>query len=1158
MNPSRLQLRFVIGRAGSGKTAYVLDRVRRLAAEDPDGPPLIVLVPEQATFLTEQALLQGGGGDPLGATIRARVFSFERLASFLFAQVPVSPLPRLNDAHRSALMASIVARLRRASDKDRGRLVFARGVEEPLMRMVSEMKEQRIAPHELEVIARRLREAGNGAVAAKLEQLAAVAEVYQEAIRDRFQDPEESLSQLRHLIRRGTVLQGARLFVDGFTHFTPVDLEVLRGLISRCTESEIALTMPPEVFAKIQQGGAPNVHSPFFPIEEIAQRLLAIAAEESVPVGEPVVLPESGQHTRFRDVSLGLVEAGFLAAGRRPEPPGRDPEPALRFRVARNPDDETRLAAEQLLEWREAGWNWRDMAIVARDLGDYAQSLEQRLKSLRIPYFLDRNEPLETHPLIQGPLAALEAVQNGWRSEDVMAFAKSGLPRGPGTDADQVARLEEFAEAYPRRREDWLQPDDWEQPGVRSPFEDALDHARWARAEDIETARRAIADPLKRLGIRLRNDSQERQIALPAYVGALIDLIREFYPDGQWEEESPHDQAVLREVGQLLNSLIEAAGDELFRWETALDLLRETLGKITLPRIPPVLNQVTVGSADRSRFPELRGVVVIGLAEGTFPQPGTNATLLSDRDRDEINRLSDSIQFRPSTKKAFQNEGHFAYRALTRAGERLTLVRPCNGADGEPIPASPYWADLMSLFRLGPEAEEHAAEDLSWGRAQRSREAAAVLCRDVFKTRERGIVPPPMEQLDFLDGLMGEDRREFETVLESASARNEARLDPALARAFLQGGLSTSVSALEAFAKCPFQYFMRSMIRPEVAPSANLSRADVGNLAHAGLKQLIDDLREQDRDFAALEEGEIEGAVRASYAKPVERMRGSGLFSTATGEAIATLIRRQVEDAVRFAAAADRQLNVRTLAAETGFGRADGLESVDLDVTLPDGEVVPVRLRGQIDRIDRAEGPDGQGWLFVIDYKLSQRQQNWAEASVGASLQLPVYLLVLARNRERLTAEGGGTPRLGGALYQPIVSREKDNRGYRGILAAGALGSLDFFGSDIKIVTPGSWQKANEKTPSQGDSLGDRQFEALLPKAAERIHSHVRRIAEGEIEVRPQFHKNATPCGYCAYNAACRLDYSMNERRNLPGLKRNQAIDTWLGPPQGGGEAAGA
>ncbi len=72
-----MSLKFVIGRAGSGKSRYCLDEVRQRLQEDPAGPPLILLVPEQATFQAEYDLVTTPG---LNGTMRAQAISFRRLA----------------------------------------------------------------------------------------------------------------------------------------------------------------------------------------------------------------------------------------------------------------------------------------------------------------------------------------------------------------------------------------------------------------------------------------------------------------------------------------------------------------------------------------------------------------------------------------------------------------------------------------------------------------------------------------------------------------------------------------------------------------------------------------------------------------------------------------------------------------------------------------------------------------------------------------------------------------------------------------------------------------------------------------------------------------------------------------------------------------------
>ena len=82
----------ILGRAGSGKTELLLERVCRRAAQSPlasaQHPPLLVVVPEQQALMTEQALL-AKLGELLGlpaATSRIRVMSLSRLGNWLASE----------------------------------------------------------------------------------------------------------------------------------------------------------------------------------------------------------------------------------------------------------------------------------------------------------------------------------------------------------------------------------------------------------------------------------------------------------------------------------------------------------------------------------------------------------------------------------------------------------------------------------------------------------------------------------------------------------------------------------------------------------------------------------------------------------------------------------------------------------------------------------------------------------------------------------------------------------------------------------------------------------------------------------------------------------------------------------------------------------------
>ena len=66
-----MAVRFILGRAGSGKTQACLRQMANENKKQPLGAPLILLVPEQASFEMEKLAVLCGGG-----TFRAQVYRF--------------------------------------------------------------------------------------------------------------------------------------------------------------------------------------------------------------------------------------------------------------------------------------------------------------------------------------------------------------------------------------------------------------------------------------------------------------------------------------------------------------------------------------------------------------------------------------------------------------------------------------------------------------------------------------------------------------------------------------------------------------------------------------------------------------------------------------------------------------------------------------------------------------------------------------------------------------------------------------------------------------------------------------------------------------------------------------------------------------------------
>src|SRR4051812_27050906 len=104
-----VQIRFLLGPAGSGKTFQCLSEIRAALKASPDGPPLILLAPKQATFQLERQLL---ADNSLGGYTRLRILSFERLARFIFDELHNVPPKLLDEEGRLMVLRALLAKNR--------------------------------------------------------------------------------------------------------------------------------------------------------------------------------------------------------------------------------------------------------------------------------------------------------------------------------------------------------------------------------------------------------------------------------------------------------------------------------------------------------------------------------------------------------------------------------------------------------------------------------------------------------------------------------------------------------------------------------------------------------------------------------------------------------------------------------------------------------------------------------------------------------------------------------------------------------------------------------------------------------------------------------------------------------------------------------------
>ncbi len=767
----------------------------------------------------------------------------------------------------------------------------------------------------------------------------------------------------------------------------------------------------PEVFLTIPEGDHAT--------EQAALALGAVPLARAAPGFEDVE-PDDAVASAQR----------HLFAPRRPDP-GRERR-GLGVIAAPGTAAEAIEHARAFLAEAAEGVPFDRMAVLLPEPAGQASAFQEAFGRAGIPAFLDAGAR-RPHPAGRAFVVLLDCAREGLSATRFAEYLSLGeTPAAPaevpGTGPAENDATEVTGFVAPRR---------WERLILDSEVIGGLD--RWERrlarfADRLRQDEEAEADDARREHLRLR------QRDLGRLTGTALPILRRLaaFP-------SPH--ATYSEWRDHLEGLARAA---LLHPQGVLDCLAETdpmrdVSEVTLDEVRESLarrlaevvtrsrgsryGRVWVGPIEAARGLAFDVVAVPGLSERAFPRVLREDPMLLDRERAA---LSPDLPVRSDLAERERLRFSIGVGAATR---KLTLsYSSLNLVEGRPRVPSYY---LAEAFRAGLGKVPTLAEI----RAEAGRESKVV----------RGIRAPR-------DASLAIDRREFDLAqVASALGRPEARpgdagaaayllSDQGLARALRQeymrqqwkwqspdgflnpdqaavealerhrpGNRSFSATGLEAYAACPYQFFLKNLVRlrPVERPEAlvHLDPLTRGSLLHdvffhlgrafreRGLAPLREERLDEAYELLADIFRRVEADVRERVAPAIDRIwrdQMDGLLGDLRG-----FLQRYAET------------GRVPLANELTFGMgakqpADPASRTEAAL-LPGG----LRLHGSIDVVEQLSDASVQ----ITDYKTGRASiETTGDQSVlfgGRALQPLLYALAY----EALS----GSPAASGRLYYATI-----------------------------------------------------------------------------------------------------------------------------------------
>ncbi len=1150
-----MAVQLVAGRAGCGKTHWCVQHTVQLLRQDPLRARVIWLVPRQATFQTERLLTCQSG---LSGFRGVDVLSFDLLARQTLAECGGAAGAEIDGRGRQLIIGFLLRRnqeqLRYYRNVAR-QVGLARQVDDALCELQRSGADEQSLEAAINHLGQTPEEQHPGGLADKLHDLLLLHNQYQAYLGNERLDPQRRLERLTHALQNSESIKRAHVLVDGFTQFSGQEEKILAQLGKVAAGVSITLLMDERAGLLDHPHELPDDFELFYSTLHTWRKLYFACHKAQVTLLPPVRL---GERRRFESAALGRIEEGLIGAVSAADGVKAAGE-ALLVECA-DVRQEAQAAVRQVRKWMRQGLRLRQITILARDLETYGEPLRAALAEAQIAHFIDRRRTMAHHPLVRFCRAALRLAYDRHDAQGLSGLLKCGLAALTLAEADG---LENYAREHRLIAAAWLSDPPW-QYRARAGDPEREQASSDLPDQEAEPLRRKFIDPLLPFVERF---SKLQAAPLRHWVVGLYELMERYQVRGRLSEwidaaaedlpqRQEHEQAWAQLV-ELLDQLVDILGEEaVTSWQFA-ELLDQQLEELDLALTPPTLDQVLVGQVDRTRTDEAAAVVVVGMNEGEFPRVCAPRGLFSDAERKWLPQVQ--LQIEPDTRRQLLDENLLGYIALTRASRHLCLTRRVCGAKGQPTTASPWWRRVVELFDdvtpLAAASAGGAAEQLAHiGSARGLLQWLMEWVRQDERDDPADDPRPWLYQWLTAHPCRGDtvDRLRYR-CWRALRYDNSARLPAELVQRLFGAELRMSVTRLESYAACPFQYFIKYVVGVRQEQEQELSVLDLGNAAHQMLEQLIRQVAMENpagRELAKVDDKTLQNNI-TNLQKTVAEELGGEVFLASQhnrrllnrmGQVVAQWFIQQRDNEQRTAFAPAQ--------VEMSFGM-DHSPIQPLKISLDDSRTLSIS--GKIDRIDlsKAQEPDGSRAAAVYDYKLSQASLAWPKVWHGLSLQLLTYLLVLQDYGQDMP---GGSVRPVGAFYSQLLHAIESSDGPleeqeameqlrqrlrpRGIFVQESGRQFD------QQLEPGltspvvrlKLNKDGKVNAQNSDPISAQNFARLLQLARDNMRKLGQRLIGGAIDISPYLLGKQTPCAYCQLRGVCRFERSVNQYHVLQSI----------------------
>ena len=1101
-----MALKFILGNSGGGKTEYMYQEVVKRAEANVKQNYLVV-VPEQFTMQTQRKLVDLSTNH---AIMNIDVLSFQRLAYRIFDELGKTDIKILEETGKNLVLRKIAQEQEEKLTVLRGNM-HRMGYIGEVKSFISELMQYNISPAQLEETIDK-GSFGSG-LTHKLQDISVMYQAFTEYLRGNYITQEELLHVLISVAKDSKILEDSVLVLDEFTGFTPVQVELLRTLMSICSEIVVSLTIDEKEDFFHSKGAQELFDMP----KKTIRTLMDLAQQTHTEVLDPVVI-SGGDRKRFKDApALYFMEQNLF---RRSYQRKFGQTEEIQIYSLKNPKEELVWAARKINDLvQNNGYRYKDIAVVSGNVETYANYVEQVCTKYEIPYFLDTTKEVLFHPFIEFIRGTLEVIASDFTYHSVMRLLRTGYC---GLEQQEIDKLENYLLATGIRGKKM-----WSKRWLRMPKNERaydlelLENIRQKFMTDLTPVLDAFSEKTK---------AEEQILALYNYMVGLqveqqlFEKEQELLATGEQAKSKEYGQ-IYRVVMDLFEKCVQVLGREQISIQELSEILDAGFEAAKIAVIPPGYDSVTIGDIERTRLNHVKVLIFLGVNEGIVPKSVNQGGIISQYERDVLEAAD--LALAPGAREQAFIQKFYLYLNMTKPSHQLYLTYSRVDSEGKALRPSYL---VRTILRMFPDMQVQEIGELEEVLDISTEKAA----QEYFLAGNRG---PEWYALAkcFLESEDPQVREQSKGILDAFY--HTYRHDPishVVAEAIYGKNIEGSVTRLESFARCAYAHYLSYGLKLREREESGFESVDMGNLYHTAVEIYSKKLAESAYDWFTVPDQMREDFSQTAMEEAILAYPNLSIYATAENAHMAGRMNHIFKQTIWALTTQVRKGRFVPNDFEVSFSKADHLDALTFDLENENH----IQLRGRIDRLDTCVD-DNRVYVKVIDYKSGNTKFDLVKLYHGMQLQLIVYMNAAMELEKKKHSRKEIVP--GGLFYYYIddpvveVTGEVDEAEIQAAILKelkpdglvnqeeAVYRAMDDVFEQKSDVIPVELKKSGELSARSSVASAE-EFQILSEYVNHTIVKAGNAIYQGNVQVAPFVEGQVSSCDYCPYKAVCGFD----------------------------------